>query len=470
MAVSTCFGSTLTLLEDGSLCVFGKNESGQLGTGTTIQQYNPIVLSTALVFAGEKMVMVASGFSNSACVSEVGAVWTWGSNCDGQLGRGPVAHPADIDPTPGRIDPSSFGHSPAVMVVCGLFSTMILTDAGHVWTCGCNHFGTLGLGQVDNTQFPTQIDPEHFGGIPIGMIAAGNFNFMAIDREGRAMWAWGLNEGGILGLAIAAAEAVGQHGTPAPVFQLQYNLPMRIPAGTFDGVQIASMGSEHHTSTVVTVDGTLWACGCVPYVNFVNRVDVRTDEYVRVGGAEVFGEGGVRMVGGHSVCSFIVGKNGSVWCCTPTHSEQLGASINRQQLIRIDMSSFRNPRIVFGVFAWGRAIAVSANGRVFTWGSGNGIGLVSDNEHGDVHHTPLRFPLALFNGQRVGRWYRMPLDIIVAFSMGRHAKFAAVGGRTAYSGDNFPEELLIELFEGMRFRPRAAASPALNLLLGMDLE
>jgi len=38
------------------------------------------------------------------------------------------------------------------------------------------------------------------------------------------MWAWGLNEGGILGLGVAAAEAAGQHGTPAPVFQLQYNL------------------------------------------------------------------------------------------------------------------------------------------------------------------------------------------------------------------------------------------------------
>ena len=469
MAVSSSFGNTLTLLEDGSLCVFGRNDSGQLGTGTNTRHDTPIVLSTALVFAGEKMVMVASGVCNSACVSEVGAVWTWGGNSHGKLGRGPVGH-SDFGHTPGRIDPSSFGHSPAMMVVCGNFSTMILTDAGHVWTCGCNHFGTLGLGQVDSTHIPTRIDPEHFGGIPIGMVGAGKYNFMAIDREGRALWAWGLNRGGILGLGIAAAEAAGQHGTPAPVLQLQYNRPMPIPAGAFDGVQIASIGSGYCASTVVTVDGTLWACGRVPYVNFVNGADVLQHEYVRVGGAEVFGEGGVRMVGGHSFYSFIVGKNGSVWCCTPPHSQQPNASIHCQQLRRIDMSSFRDPRIVFGVYSWGEAIAVSANGRVFTWGSGDGIGLVSDNVHGDVLHTPQRLPLAHFNGQRVGRWYGMPLDIIVAFAMGRHAKFAAVGASTAYSGDNFPEELLIALFEELRFRPRAVASSAVNLLLGMDLE
>ena len=460
MAVSTCFGSTLTLLEDGSVCVFGSNECGQLGTGTTIEQHNPIVLSTALVFAGEKMVMVATGVLHSACVSEVGAVWTWGNNSNGQLGRGPAGH-SDWNYTPGRIGPSSFGHSPAMMVVCGSFFTIILTDAGHVWTFGCNHFGTLGLGQMDKTHIPTQIDPVHFAGIPIGMIAQGGFKAMAIDREGRALWAWGYNCGGMLGLGVAGAEAAALYCKPNSIFQEHYKLPMGIPAGAFDGVQIAFIGTGHNASMVVTVDGTLWACGLVPYVDFLDGDKVYTDEYMRVGGAEVFGEGGVRMVGGDSSHSFIVGKNGSVWCSASTHS---------QQLRRIDMSSFRNPRIVFGVCGWGKAIAVSANGRVFTWGRGDGIALVSDNVHGDVLHTPQRLPLALFNGQRVGRWYGMPLDIIVAFAMGRHANFAAVGGRTAYSGDNFPEELLFALFEGMRFRPRADASSTVNLLLGMDLE
>jgi len=461
MAVSTCLGNTLTLLEDGSICVFGTNSHGQLGIGTRIQHNNPIVLSTALVFAGEKMVMVASGCFSSACVSEVGAVWTWGSNSNGQLGRGTTGH-SDFGYTPGRIDPSLFGHSPAAMVVCGDFSTMILTDAGHVWGCGCNYLGSLGLGHVDDAQIPTQIDPQHFGGIPIGMIAAGECHFMAIDREGRAMWAWGLNEGGILGLGIAAAEAAGQHGTPAPVFQLQYNLPMRVPAGAFDGVPVASIGTGFEASTVVTVDGTLWACGLIPYVNFVNKDQVRTDEYMRVGGEEVFGEGGVRMVGGDSCHSFIVAKDGSMWSSATTP--------HCRHLRRVDMALFWNPQIVFGASRLGRTIAVSANGRFFTWGRGDGLGLVPDEVHADVPQNPQRLSMACFNGKRVGRWYRMPLDIIVAFAMGRHAKFAAVGGSTAYSGDNFPEELLIELFEGMRFRPRAAASPAVNLLLGMDLE
>jgi len=301
----------------------------------------------------------------------------------------------------------------------------------------------------------------HFGGIPIGKIAQGDHTAMAIDREGRALWAWGYNCGGMLGLGVAGAEAASLIDQPNSIFQKHYNFPMRIPAGAFDGAQIAFIGSGHYASMAVTVDGTLWACGLVPYVDFLDGDKVYTDQYTRVGGAEVFGEGGVRMVGGDSSQSCIVAKNGSVWCSAPT---------KRQQLIRVDMSSYTNSPIVFGVISYRRTIAVSAEGRLFTWGRGEEIGLVSDNVPGDVPNTPQRLPLALFNGQRVGRWYGMPRDVIVAFAMGRHAGFAAVGGRTAYSGDNFPEELLIALFEGMRFRPRAAASSAVNLLLGMDLE
>jgi len=456
MAVSTRAGHTLTLLEDGSLCVFGDNGSGQLGIGTKIKHEAPIVLSTADVFAGEKMVMVATGYWHSACVSEVGAVWTWGKHDKGQLGRGTAraAGHEDFDQTtPGRIDPSSFGHSPAVMVVCGNFFTMILTDAGHVWSCGCNHFGSLGLGHVDQAHIPTQINPAHFGGIPIGVIAAGDFHAMAIDREGRAMWAWGINEHGVLGL--------GQS-----INQPQYNHPMCIPAGAFDGVQIASIATGNRASTVVTVEGTLWVCGQVPHVHSVDGgVEVRSHAYTRVGGAEVFGEGGVRMVSGGGLHSFIVAKDGSMWRCGSTHYHQ--------HLTRIDMSHFRNPRIVAAASGGGVAIAVSAQGRVFTWGLYGGKGVGPYDRHGvSTEHIriPCRLRIHRFNGKRVGRWYRVPADITLAFVLGRHAHFAAEGGRTAYSDDDMPEELLISLFESMRFRPRAIASQAVNLLLGMDLE
>jgi hypothetical protein len=70
---------------------------------------------------------------------------------------------------------------------------------------------------------------------------------------------------------------------------------------------------------------------------------------------------------------------------------------------------------------------------------------------------------------RAGRWHKENRARTVAFAMGAHVGLASnadTGGTTPYSAD-FPEELLRELFQRMRFAVREGISDGVLLLLGM---
>jgi len=47
------------------------------------------------------------------------------------------------------------------MVSCGGWHTMAVTAAGHVWTCGYNDYGQLGVGDKANRLGFTQVDAGH---------------------------------------------------------------------------------------------------------------------------------------------------------------------------------------------------------------------------------------------------------------------------------------------------------------------
>jgi len=152
MAVAVGDGFTLALTEDGNLWATGSNDHGQLGIGNLQLQDAPVLINKITAFAGEEVTMVSADAKNAACVTADGDVYTWGSNSDGQLGRGFCIFNVT---TPGRLDKSLFGNSPAVMVACGADFTIILTAQGHVWTCGQNYRGQLGLNHNSDVSVPT---------------------------------------------------------------------------------------------------------------------------------------------------------------------------------------------------------------------------------------------------------------------------------------------------------------------------
>ena len=95
--------------------------------------------------------MAACGNCSTVAVTEEGELLAWGKGEGGHLGLGTLLHQQQ----PARAGgPELFANQSirlaADSVACGGYHTMAVTAAGHAWTCGCNKYGQLGVGDKAN--------------------------------------------------------------------------------------------------------------------------------------------------------------------------------------------------------------------------------------------------------------------------------------------------------------------------------
>ena len=74
---------SLGIKTDGTLWAWGKNDVGQLGTGTTTNTYIPVQVGT-----DSDWVSVSAGSEHVVALKSNGALYTWGGNYYGELGNG----------------------------------------------------------------------------------------------------------------------------------------------------------------------------------------------------------------------------------------------------------------------------------------------------------------------------------------------------------------------------------------------
>lgn len=159
--------SSMVLLEDGSLYVWGKNNKGQLGTGDRKDVGGPTLVSER-INTDSKIVDIAmgntitSGADNHAFVlTENGQLWGVGDNTDGQLGLSNSESTVEklYKLIPGTWSAiyafgSQYGYSYAVSSVAG--------SVGRLYACGYNVNGQLGYGvgdhAISNSTF-TEVGP-----------------------------------------------------------------------------------------------------------------------------------------------------------------------------------------------------------------------------------------------------------------------------------------------------------------------
>jgi alpha-tubulin suppressor-like RCC1 family protein len=178
----------LAVTAGGALYGWGRNDSGELGLGTEVDQLLPIAHPQ---FTAD-VVQVCCGSSQTFLVNSSGELWSWGWNGNVGLGRGLI---------PDQLCPGLTMEGVAEVVSGSSHCIARLRDGSFVvW--GNNGHGQLGLGDESQRLFPTPfIFPPEFPGGSEGVAAFGTgcYNSYMLNFNG-GLWVWGDSDEGKLGI------------------------------------------------------------------------------------------------------------------------------------------------------------------------------------------------------------------------------------------------------------------------------
>lgn len=171
-------GSVFAVKDEGTVWAWGRNDSGQLGDGTTDNRYSPVQL-TGL----NNVIALAGGWFYTLALKSDGTVWSWGSNDANQLGN------ADST-TANRPQPMVIpGLNNIVSLAAGSEFGLALDKDGQLWGWG----GGLMLGTNSNPLGEKQLLLSNVSSITTGLLQK-----FVIGQDG-TVWAWGQNRYGELG-------------------------------------------------------------------------------------------------------------------------------------------------------------------------------------------------------------------------------------------------------------------------------
>ncbi len=176
---------------DGEVLCWGDNRFGQLGTGDLLARHRPVVVD--LPSAARQ---IETKFDVTCAILQDASLWCWGNNTEGQLGQDDAFLPAGEEAgvaTPVRVLEATdwLSVSPGQGHVCGIRAP------GTLWCWGRNSTSELGLG----ADRPVQIrSPQQVGdGTDWKQVAAGLQHTCAVRADGSA-WCWGGADHAQLGL------------------------------------------------------------------------------------------------------------------------------------------------------------------------------------------------------------------------------------------------------------------------------
>jgi alpha-tubulin suppressor-like RCC1 family protein len=169
----------VALKNDGTIWAWGDNQYGQLGNGTSNNEFNPIQVGT-----GTNWASVNAGAKHVVARKSDGTLWTWGVQAI-HLASGVVVD--SFLTTPTQIG-SSNAWGPA-FIYSGGFHTLAVIADGTLWGWGNNSMNQLGTGNTNSTTVPVQIGSD----TDWGMVGPGQGSSFAIKTNGK-LYAWGVGD------------------------------------------------------------------------------------------------------------------------------------------------------------------------------------------------------------------------------------------------------------------------------------
>jgi len=220
---------TLVLTRNGEVFSFGCGSFGRLGHGDHKHQLLPRTVSA---MRGKTVIQISAGGWFSACLSDQGAVYTWGCNRYGQLGHGKI--PVQLFP---RHVTSLYGKF-AIKLVCGKHHTLVYTDKAECLAFGAGMCGQLGNKNKKHSFSPVSVD------LPKGTLAdlaSGNLHSVALTSMG-SLYVWGYISDDQLGLSEAGEE---YQASPIQINTVIKSKFIKVFAGGWHSAAITETGEAY---------------------------------------------------------------------------------------------------------------------------------------------------------------------------------------------------------------------------------
>ncbi|PWY77998.1 Ran exchange factor Prp20/Pim1 [Aspergillus eucalypticola CBS 122712] len=243
--------SSFALTDDGQVYGWGtfRSNDGILGFDAT----NKVQLTPSLIPSLKKIKHLACGDNHVLALNEKGAVFSWGSGQQNQLGRRIIERNRL-----NGLQPREFGLPKNIVHIgCGAFHSFAVHQSGEVYAWGLNSFGETGIraGAGDDEAaivHPTAV--ESLSGKAVTQICGGAHHSLAIADNGECL-VWGRLDGYQTGLKIDSlpedAVIKDERGRPRILIE-----PKAVPGVKANTV---AAGSDH--SLVIDVDGRPWSWG-----------------------------------------------------------------------------------------------------------------------------------------------------------------------------------------------------------------
>ena len=277
--------------DQGNLLVYGDNQFGQLGKGSTAQKKSPAVFKTKNSELDPAHIrQISAGCDYSFFLMDDGSIYGVGNNSYNPLLLGASRGMAT---THVRIP---LQDTTVVKIACGFGHVLALNEAGEVWAWGRNSDGQVGCGSTKKVTEPYKLP---LTGI-VDIAAGGKFS-IALDENG-VLWGWGKNESRQL------AGGKDQY----------FTTPIQIDIGD---IQPAFIDAGGETISIVDTEGKLWMWGR----NDVQQIGIDTKGQA-VLKPRLFEElpAPVVFIDSYNSQTFVILSDGSLWGWGNNRSGQLG--------------------------------------------------------------------------------------------------------------------------------------------------
>lgn len=350
--------------EELACFLWGRGEDGQLGIGDTSDQESPTYVDS---LRGVGIHQIACGSGHTVVLTREGDVYTWGRGDDGRLGHGDNGWKY----VPRII--SSFVGVRISQITCGSYHTAAVDAVqGDLYTWGGGMYGKLGHGNESGHATPKLV--KGLEGIPIRQIACGSRHTAVVTSTG-TLYTWGDKENGVTGHYASDTNATDTNGgahqsTPKLLDRFRGRRILQLSACGFHTGCIVAADDEHEDNeTTIHKEVYTWGEGKFGRLGHNQERNCLFPRLLEALSREHFKNPKQIACGGFHTA--VVTDDGCVYTFGGGEHGQLGHGDKINKLKPTLVQALETSRITQITCGWSHSVALSEDGKVWTWGNGD---------------------------------------------------------------------------------------------------